>query len=62
MEPSDAVQNVKTKIQDQKGIDTQRQHLIFSGFNLEDDARTLSQHKIQESMTVFLVLSDDADS
>ncbi|CAD8118602.1 unnamed protein product [Paramecium sonneborni] len=55
VEPSDTMDAIKCKIQDQEGISTDQQRLLFKKMTLEDD-RTISDYNIMEESILQLKL------
>ena len=60
VEPSDTIEDIKTKVQEKEGINSDQQRLTFSGQELED-RYTLSDYNIQKKATCQLILKGDGD-
>lgn len=54
VEPSDSIENLRTRIQDHEGLDPASQRLVYDGQRLQD-GQTLSDYNIQAHDTVALV-------
>ncbi len=55
VEPSDTIEEVKTKIQEKEGIPPHEQRLIFASKELEDD-KTMSYYNVKRENTLHLVV------
>ena len=55
VEPSDTLENLKSKIQDKDGILPEHQWLIFGGNHLEEDEKSLVDYGICNESVIHLV-------
>lgn len=56
VEPSDTLENLKSKIQDKEGILSEHQWLIFGGNHLEEDGKSLADYNIHNESIIHLVI------
>lgn len=55
VEPSDTLENLKSKIQDKEGILSEHQWLIFGGNHIEEDGKSLADYNICAESVIHLV-------
>ena len=56
VKPSDTIKTIKTKIEEKEKIPQNQQILIFVGYELLENDKTLTDYKIQEQSTLYLAL------
>ena len=59
VEPSDTIEEVKTKIQARNGIPPHEQRLTFAGKQLED-GKTLSDYNVQKEDLIYLIIQRES--
>ena len=55
LKPSDTIEDVKVKIQDEEGVPIDQNRLIYNGKQLED-IRTIKEYEIPKESTLHMVL------
>ena len=55
VEPSDTIENLTLRVEDQRGIAANTQRLVFSGQQL-DPQKTLADYNIKKDSTIHLVI------